>query len=135
MHAHATGSFDVEIVPQPATDAVLGRMTLAKTLTGDLTGTSRGQMLTAMTAVKGSAGYVAVEQVDAVLHGRSGSFALMHSGTMNRGVPKLSITVVPDSGTGALAGIAGDFRIEIAGGKHLYQFDYSLPDANAAPTP
>ncbi|CAN5183853.1 DUF3224 domain-containing protein [soil metagenome] len=128
MHAHAKGTFQVEIVPQAGNDPVLGRMTLAKQLAGDLVGSSRGQMLTAMTPVKGSAGYVAVEQVDATLQGRLGSFALMHTGTMNRGVPRLSITVVPDSGTGALAGIAGDFRIEIVDGKHLYQFDYSLPD-------
>lgn len=43
--------------------------------------------VTAGTAVHGSPGYVAVERVTGTLHGRRGSFALQHSGTMNRGSP------------------------------------------------
>jgi hypothetical protein len=84
-------------------------------------------MLSAMTGVDGSAGYVAIEKVDGVLAGRTGSFVLQHTGTMNRGKPTLSVTVVPDSGTGELAGIAGEFSIIIAGGKHSYEFRYTLP--------
>jgi hypothetical protein len=48
---------------------------------------------------------------------------------MNRGVPHLTITVVPDSGTGQLAGITGDFKVIIADGKHSYEFEYTLPES------
>ena len=83
-------------------------------------------MLTAMTAVKGSAGYVAIEQVTGTLAGRAGTFALQHTGTMARGVPQLSVIVVPDSGTEELAGLAGMMTIIIEGGKHSYEFEYTV---------
>jgi hypothetical protein len=86
-------------------------------------------MLTAMTSVKGSAGYVAIEKVTGTLRGRSGTFVLQHSATMNRGTPQLSLTVVPDSGTGQLTGVAGSMTIKIADGKHFYEFDYTLAEA------
>ena len=131
MPTRATGPFDVKLAPQTfegAPDgAKLGRFTLEKQFTGDLEGTSRGQMLSAGTDVTGSAGYVAIEQVTGTVHGRSGTFALQHSGTMARGIPSLSIGVVPDSGTGQLKGLAGTMNIVIAGGKHTYEFDYTLP--------
>ena len=131
MNHIARGSFTVQIQPQgePAgADGVsLGRMSLDKTFEGDFTGTGRGQMLTAMTAVKGSAGYVAIEQVSGSLHGRRGSFVLQHDGVMTRGARQLAITVVPDSGSGELAGLAGRMDIQIADGKHYYTFDYELP--------
>jgi len=83
-------------------------------------------MLAAQTGVKGSAGYVAMERVTGILQGRSGSFVLQHAGTMNRGVPTLSVTVVPDSGTEQLAGLSGKMNIIIADGKHSYEFDYTI---------
>jgi hypothetical protein len=104
-------------------------MSIAKQLHGDLEATSKGEMLTAGTAEKGSAGYVAIEWVSGTLHGRTGTFALQHTATMNRGVPSLSITVVPDSGTGQLAGLTGSMKIIIADGKHSYDFEYTLPEA------
>lgn len=131
MITRATGQFDVKLTPQPfdgaPEGAKLGRMTIDKQFRGDLDGTSRGQMLTAGTDVTGSAGYVAIEQVTGTLHGRSGTFALQHTGTMSRGTPSLSITVVPDSGTGMLAGLTGTMAIVMAGGTHAYEFDYALP--------
>ena len=125
----AIGTFEVKITPQgsPEGGSGVGRMSLDKTFSGDLEGTSKGEMLTAMTEVKGSAGYVAIERVVGKLGGRSGSFAFQHSGTMNRGAPQLTITVVPDSGAGELVGLAGSLGIQIADGKHSYQFDYTLP--------
>ena len=84
-------------------------------------------MLSAGTDVTGSAGYVAIEQVTGTLHGRSGAFVLQHTGTMTRGTPSLSITVVPDSATGALAGLTGTMAIVMTGGTHAYEFDYALP--------
>jgi hypothetical protein len=128
----ATGTFEVKMTPQPADSAgstALGRMTLDKRFHGDLEGTSKGQMLAAGTAVKGSAGYVALEEVTGTLEGRRGTFVLQHSGTMNRGAPQLSITVVPDSGTDELAGLTGRMTIDIADGKHSYDFNYTLSSA------
>jgi len=125
----ATGPFEVKLTPQPVDaggDATLGRMTLDKQFHGGLEGTSKGQMLTAGTPVKDSAGYVAMERVTGTLNGRKGSFILQHSATMTRGTPQLSITVVPDSGTDQLTGLAGKMDIQIAGGKHSYDFDYTL---------
>jgi hypothetical protein len=102
-------------------------MSIDKQFHGDLEATSKGQMLAAGTEVQGSAGYVAIERVSGTLGGRSGTFALQHSGTMTRGEPQLIITVVPDSGTGQLVGLAGTMTITIADGKHQYGFDYTLP--------
>jgi hypothetical protein len=125
---HAEGTFEVTLTPHAADGAMMpARMTIAKRFHGDLEGTSQGQMLAAGTAVEGSAGYVAMEQVTAVLGGRRGSFVLQHSGTMTRGAPQLTITVVPDSGTEGLAGLEGRMAIVIERGKHSYRFDYSLP--------
>jgi len=125
----ATGPFDVRMTPAAATDAAVGRFALDKKYHGDLEASGVGEMLTAMTAVKGSAGYVAIEKVTGHLAGRTGSFQIQHTGTMNRGAPSLSITVVPDSGTGELAGLTGRMTISIAAdGAHYYTFDYSLPE-------
>jgi hypothetical protein len=127
---HASGSFEVKMIPQAQEDGVgdpsIGRMALDKQFHGGLEATSRGQMLAAMTDVEGSAGYVAIERVTGKLDGRSGTFALQHSGTMTRGLPQLTITVVPDSGTGELLGLAGVMTIEITDGKHSYEFEYTI---------
>jgi hypothetical protein len=127
----AKGTFTVDLKPQgdpAAADGVsTGRMSLSKRFEGDLVGTGQGEMLTAMTPVKGSAGYVAIERVTGTLHGRAGSFVFQHTGTMDRGAQQLSITVVPGSGTGALAGLQGVFRIAIVDGRHDYTFEYTLP--------
>jgi hypothetical protein len=132
MSAHATGPFEVKLTPQDdKIDSTLGRMTIAKQLRGDLEATSKGQMLTASTDTKGSAAYVAVERVTGTLRTadgpRKGSFALYHLGTMTRGTPELAVTVVPDSGTGELTGIAGKMNIIITEGEHSYDFEYTLP--------
>ena len=127
---HASRPFEVKMTPQDdkASGTTLGRMTFDKQFHGELEATSKGQMLmSGMPAKGGSAGYVAMEQVTGTLHGRSGTFILQHSGTMTRGVPQLSVTVVPDSGTGQLAGLAGKMGVKIeADGKHFYEFEYTL---------
>jgi hypothetical protein len=131
MSTIAKGSFSVEMKPQSKTGVIdgidLGRMSLDKRFDGDLVGASKGEMLTALTPIKGSAGYVAIERVTGALHGRTGTFVFQHSGSMNRGAQQLSITVVPDSGSGELAGISGTFKLDIIDGKHFYEFEYSLP--------
>jgi hypothetical protein len=133
MSTLAAGTFTVKMSPLPLAhteieaDPAFGRMRLEKTFVGDLSATGKGEMLTAGTATKGSAGYVAIERVTGTLHGRSGSFALQHTGTMNRGAPELSVTVVPDSGTEQLTGLAGKLAILIEGAEHRYEFTYTLP--------
>jgi hypothetical protein len=125
---HIEGTFDVKLTPQAAPEGQpWGRQSIEKKFHGPLAGTSRGEMLAVRTAVKGSAGYVALEQVDATLEGRQGSFFLQHSGLMNKGAPTLTVTVVPDSGTGELNGLQGTMRIDISGGQHRYAFTYTLP--------
>jgi hypothetical protein len=126
----AAGPFDVKITPQDdsSDDPLLNRMMLDKSYLGDLEASSKGQMLTAGTAVKGSGAYVAIEKVTGVLNGRSGTFILQHTGTMNQGAPQLAIIVVPDSGTGDLRGLSGKMNITIApDGKHSYDLEYELP--------
>jgi hypothetical protein len=124
----ASGTFEVKLTPQDdkSEDSTRGRMLINKKFHGDLIGTSEGQMLTAMTHVKDSAGYVAIERVNGTLQGRKGSFVLQHSGTMTRGTQSLTITVVPDSGTDELEGLTGKMTIRIADGKHYYDFEYPL---------
>jgi len=127
-----TGTFEVKVTPQkpdnpPAEAAGFGRMSIDKVFHGGLEATSKGEMLAAMSPVKGSAGYVAMERVTGTLDGKTGSFVLQHSGSMDKGAQSLSVTVVPDSGTGELAGITGTMTIDIADGKHSYTFAYTLP--------
>ena len=128
---HAAGAFEVKMEAQGEADkgdgSTLARYSLDKQYHGDLEGAAKGMALTAGTDVKGSAGYVALERVTGTLKGRSGSFVLQHSGTMAHGESQLSVTVVPDSGTGKLVGIAGKMTIIVAAGKHSYEFEYSLP--------
>jgi hypothetical protein len=133
MTKHASGTFEVKLTPQATDDsaegATLGRMSIDKQFHGQLEGTSKGEMLSAVTGVKGSAGYVAIERFSGTLHGRSGSFVLQHTGTATRGTQQLSVTVVPDSGTDQLVGLAGRMAITIADGKHSYDFEYTLTEA------
>jgi hypothetical protein len=129
--SRVSGEFDVKLGPLPqydeAVDSPVARMSIDKVFHGELEGTSKGEMLAARSAVEGSAGYVAIERVTAALKGRRGTFVLQHNATMTRGVPQLGILVVPDSGTEALAGLSGTMGIRIEGGKHFYDFDYTLP--------
>ena len=134
MAGKASGTFEVKVKPLPggekAEGLTVGRLSLDKEFKGDLEGTGKGEMVTTETAVPGSAGYVAFEQVSGKLKGRSGTFTLLHQATMRRGGEfEMSIIVVPDSGTGQLVGLTGKMTIVITEGKHSYQLDYTLPDA------
>jgi Protein of unknown function (DUF3224) len=138
MTLHATGAFDVKMTPLPPDDATagtnIGRYGLDKQFHGDLEAASKGEMLSAGDPAKGSAGYVAIERVTGTLRGRTGSFALQHAGTMDQGKFQLTVTVVPSSGTGGLAGIAGTMTIVITNGKHSYDFEYTLPETPQQPS-
>ena len=131
---HATGPFEVKLAPQNADNpqaqaAGMGRMSLDKQFHGDLEAMGQGEMLSVLDRSKGSGGYVAMERVTGTLQGMEGSFVLQHNATMNRGAAKMEITVVPDTGTGQLAGISGSMTIRIEDGKHFYDVDYALDEA------
>ncbi|MGX9774689.1 DUF3224 domain-containing protein [Janthinobacterium aestuarii] len=125
-----TGTFDVTITPETLSDTAaqsgLGRLSLDKRYHGALEASAQGEMLSARASVTGSAGYVALERVEGSLDGRHGSFYLQHSGTMTRGAPALSVTVVPDTGTEQLQGLRGSLAIRIEDGKHYYDFTYDI---------
>lgn len=128
----ADGTFEVQMTGEPPYEVVdgisLSRASFDKRFSGPLNGTSKVQMLAARTKVPNSAGYVALERIVGELEGRSGSFVVVHLGLMNQGAQSLTIHIVPDSGTGALVGIAGKMAIRIEGGQHYYALDYSLPE-------
>ncbi len=130
MATVAVGPFDVSLKPlapyDQAPGAGVGRMSIDKTYRGDLDATGVGEMVTAGTAVPGSAAYVAIERVTGQLGGRAGSFVLYHTATLTRGSPDLRIAVCPDSGTGELAGLTGTMHIDITQGKHSYRFEYAI---------
>ncbi len=128
----ASGQFEVQLVPLAADagDVGISRMSIDKRFSGGLSASSQGQMLAVMTDVEGSAGYVAMERVTGTLDGREGSFALQHTGVMSRGAQQLTIAIVPDSGAGRLAGLAGTMTIAIVDGRHDYVLAYSLPDGS-----
>ncbi|CAN5888560.1 DUF3224 domain-containing protein [soil metagenome] len=130
MTIRATGKFEVKLVPQSTEGfdegGALGRMTIDKVYTGDVVATSKGQMLMAMTSVKASAAYVAVERVSGTVHGKRGTFAMHHTGVMSRGTPSLAVVIVPDSGTDELEGITGTLNIIIEKGEHSYELDYDF---------
>jgi len=124
---HAKGEFEVKLAPlQDDMPEKMGRMSIDKKFTGDLTGTGRGQMIHGMGEVEGSGVYVAVERVTGTIGGRTGSFLLYHQGVMTRGTPDLNVLVVPDSGSGDFKGITGTLNITITEGKHFYDFEYAL---------
>ncbi len=129
MPHHAHGTFAVDVKPlTPAPAEGLSRFSIDKKVTGDLEGSTKGEMFSGGDPKQGLAGYVAIEVFTGVLAGRHGTFALQHSATMDQKGPKMAVTVVPGSGTGELKGIAGTFTIEIANGKHSYDLEYTLPE-------
>ena len=124
----ARGTFDVSMEAEPPfleLDGIkLNRNVVRKEFSGDVVGTSEAQMVAAFTATPGSAGYVAIEHFTGSVGGKPGSFVLQHSGLMDRGDAALTVTVVPDSGTGELAGIAGTLEIDNDAGTHSYVLEY-----------
>lgn len=138
MTKHATGNFEVKMTPEaqdvPADGVPTARMTLHKRFSGPLDGVATGTMLSAGTPAAGhAAAYVAIDQFAGTLDGRKGGFLLLHRGTMSKtGASELTVVVAPDSGTGALEGILGTLTIKVEGGKHLYDFTYTLPAGDGA---
>jgi hypothetical protein len=129
MTHHAHGAFTVNVQPlTPAPAEGLSRYSIDKQIHGDLEATSKGEMFGGGDPKQGAAGYVAIEVVTGTLNGKHGSFALQHSATMDQNGLKMSVVVVPGSGTGELKGIAGTFTIHIENGQHTYDFEYTVPE-------
>ena len=129
MTHHARGEFTVKVVPlTPAPAEGINRFSINKSIHGDLEATTQGEMFSGGNPKLGMAGYVAIEMVTGTLQGAYGSFALQHSATMDGAGRRMTVAVVPGSGTGELQGISGSFAIEIADGRHTYELEYELPD-------
>ena len=129
MGHHARGTFTVNVQPlTPAPAEGVSRFSIDKQIHGDLEATSKGEMFSAGDPKHGAAGYVAIEVVTGTLNGKRGSFALEHMATMDESGRKISVVVVPGSGTGDLKGISGTFDIQIANGQHSYDLEHKLPD-------
>jgi hypothetical protein len=130
--ARAKGSFEVKIAPQapdsaPAQAAALARLSLDKRYSGPLDAIGQGEMLAEGGGGRKDGAYVAMERVTGTLHGRAGSFALVHRALMRDGAPQdWTVVVVPGSGTGALAGLEGSLRITVEQGMHFYDLEYTL---------
>lgn len=130
---HATGEFVVAMTPGDPEDAEAGlglsSYSLSKVFTGGIVGSAKGQMLAGGPAGSQDTGtYVALERVVGSVDGRAGAFLLAHRGDMTPNGYTLSITVVPNSGTGALEGIEGEFVLTVTpDGVHHYDLAYSLP--------
>lgn len=129
---HAKGEFEVTRIPQEELEigagVTVGHSRFEKRFHGPLDARSVVHMLAVMTDTPGSGAYVAIERIEGRLGDRSGSFFAQHNGVMDRGAPSLDLTVVPDSGSGDLAGLHGRMTIEIADGKHYYDFEYGFRD-------
>ncbi len=134
MTGKARGTFEIQMSPQSQEEKIDGvsvsRQSADKQYSGDIEGSGKGEMLAALTNVKTSQAYAGIERVVGTLQGRKGTFLLQHTGTMTAATRDLKVTVVPDSGTGQLVGLSGKMMINVVNGKHLYEFDYMLPDSN-----
>ena len=137
MLNHATGTFDEVVTPLSLYDKsappTLGRRAFEKHIHGDIEGVSKGEMLITKTSVEGSQAYVAIEYFAGTFKGHYGTFVLQHKGILNQGKLDLVLNVVPDSGSGAFAGVTGTFNIAIVNGKHTYDFAYTLPEPPKEP--
>jgi hypothetical protein len=130
MTTHATSTFDIDTWKDEPYDeaegASLRRAHLTKTFHGEVEGHSTVEMLMAQ-AQDESAAYVAFERLDVRLHGRAGTFVLMHSGSGTRDERTATWTVVPDTGTGELRRLRGAARIIVGpDGGHTFELDYEL---------
>jgi hypothetical protein len=131
MSRHAVGTFDVTVTQAGSDDKAagigLGRWLLEKRIHGDLEASGKGEMLTAATDPGDAKAYVAIGRITGTLDGRAGSFVFMHSATVTSDGQRLTITVMPGSGTGALTGLTGTMTIRVENNVHRYDFDYALP--------
>ncbi|PXX66311.1 uncharacterized protein DUF3224 [Nocardia tenerifensis] len=132
----ATGTFSVvsfvptEVVPDPPIETALpvGIAQIEKKFDGEITGRSATLFTAAFDQASGVGTYVAMESFEGALNGVAGTFNFTHSATTSGSDRTAeSFVIVPASGTGDLAGIAGTggLSVDEAGGHHIW-FDYEL---------
>jgi hypothetical protein len=125
-----TSDFDVtDYTPAITTALPSGHLRMAKTYAGDLAGRSITQFTSAFDAERGVGTYVALESFEGTLGGRPGAFAFAHAASTS-GADRFNEygVIVPESGTGELAGIAGTVQLRIdADGTHRLDVEYDLP--------
>jgi len=126
----ATGTFEITSHPEPPWETVegvaLARVRFVKRFAGPLDATSEVQMMAARGPVADSAGYVALERVTGPPDGHAGRLVPLHTRPHPPRARPLPIAVVPDSGTGALAGLRGTMDIQVEAGQHRYAFTYEI---------
>jgi len=107
----------------------LSRVIVRKQFTGALDAESTATLLTCVAPGESDpgAGYIASERVVGTLDGRTGTFVLQHGGLGGAGTPMRSYgNVVPGSGTGELAGLAGTASFWQGPEGHTLTLDYTL---------
>ena len=136
--AHTSAAFVIDsqephTLDLPETIGVnYGALTLSKTFTGAIEGTSTVEMLYTRTPGEdgsfAGAGYVALERISATVDGRTGSFVLLHISTVVGNEPPLARYLIsPRSGTDELANISGVALITIGDdGSHTLHLDYEV---------
>ena len=90
----------------------LTRVSATKSYQGDIEGEGKLEYLM-MYRTAGSASFMGLERVTGSIGGRSGSFVLQHTGTFEGGVAKVTLSVVPGSGTGDLRGLSGEGKFSV----------------------
>jgi hypothetical protein len=130
MSERATASFDIttwDEQPYDEGDGIkLSRTRVVKAFRGEIEGESTAELLMAV-AGEDSAAYVGVERVTGRVNGREGSFVYLHTATAAGGDRSASWPVVAGMGTGELAGIRGQVRIDnLPDGGHVLTLDYEL---------
>lgn len=115
-------------VAVPDTAAPTGLAAMVKTFTGDLAGRSVTWFVGGLNETTGAGTYAAVESFTGTLGDRTGTFGFVHAASTH-GSDRYDqhFVVIPDSGTGDLAGISGTGSLVIdEDGTHRVTLDYTL---------
>lgn len=122
----ASGTFTIEMEDAQSLLDQTSRYSFTKRWSGDLSGTSRGFMISAGDPEQGEAGYVAMEVFLGELDDQFGTFALQQFGVMSEGEQKLQYVIAPGSGSGELTGISGTVELTVVEGEHRVVVRYVL---------
>jgi len=128
---NATGTFEITGMSEDAYREVEGgvRLTRAKgtqRFTGDIEGDGSVEWLMCYSP-DGTARFLGLQEITGSIGGRAGSFVVEATGDHDGMRSKGTWSVIPGSGTGALAGISGEGGFEAPSGPNAsYSFEYRL---------